>query len=424
MKRPKITTLQNGLRLLVVNQPSSLTATALVLVGVGSKYETKIQNGLSHFLEHMCFKGTVNLPTSKDVVESFDRVGAITNAFTSGEYTGYYAKGNPKNIKLFLKVLGDIYLNSTLPEIEIEREKGVIVEELNMYEDLPQAKVSETLNALIYGDQPAGWSVGGTKENVRAFKRSDFLTYKDKHYHAANTVVVVSGPFETKELLDQVRQSFDAAPGAIKNKKKKTVVKKIEFKSEIIHKDSDQAHLALGFNAFALGQPEARIANLLATVLGGGMSSRLFQLLREEMGVAYYTGASQDSHTDHGLFEITAGIDKSRVNEVLTKIAVILKDLKENLIPAEELNKALQYRLGTMRLGLESSDDLAGFYGVQLLLQDSFKDYSTIASEYKSITPSDLRKVARKIFQPENSALVLLGPFEKNQIDFKPFLSL
>lgn len=424
MHRNKIITLKNGLRVLLINQPQALTVTALVLVGTGSQYEQKIENGLSHFLEHMCFKGTINLPTSREVVESFDRVGAISNAFTSNEYTGYYAKGSPKNLNLFIKVLGDIYQNSTLPEDEIEREKGVIIEEVNMYEDMPQQKVGEILSNLLYGDQPAGWPILGSKENIRNFKREDFIKYKLKHYHANNTVLVVSGSFNNKNIIEIANKSFGQISDGKKINKKKVNIKKEGLKTDFVYKKTDQAHIAIGFHSFSIGHEDVPAASLLATILGRGMSSRLFQLLREDLGVAYYVAAGQENGSDHGVFEIATGVDKNRINVVLDKIALVLRDLKENLISDRELTKALQYRLGTMRLGLESSDEIAAFYGVQMITKNSFKNYHAVARDYKAVKSADIQRIAQKLFVASNTHIAIVSSVKNQEIDPSPFLSL
>lgn len=422
--KPILKTYKNGLRLLVIPQAEALTATAIVLVGTGSKYETKSQSGLSHFLEHMYFKGTDKMPTAKIIAENFDRLGSISNAFTSNEYTGYYAKGAPKNIKTFLNILGDIYLHSTFPDLEIEKEKGVIIEEINMYEDLPQQKVGQALVTLMYGDQPAGWPIIGTRQNVLSFKRKDFINYKDAHYHAENTLIVVSGAVDTKTILSIVSEIFKPIPVTKLTKKKKTVVKNKSFKLEVIEKKSDQSHIAIGFHSVAFGHKDGPVVSLLATILGRGMSSRLFQVLREELGVAYYVQAGTDSHSDHGLMEIMAGVDKNRLNEVLNKITEILNEIKAELVSKEELKKARDYALGMQRLHLESSDDIALFYGIQMLMKNSYKNIKEISLEYQKVTPKDIQKMAQKLFTRENINVAIIGPIKKDKVDISRISTL
>ncbi len=421
--KPKVKTLKNGLRILIIPQPQALTATALVLVGTGSDYEKPSQNGLSHFLEHMYFKGTEKMPTSKMIAESFDRLGSISNAFTSNEYTGYYAKGSPKNINIFIETLSDIYLHSTFPEFEIEKEKGVIIEEINMYEDMPQHKVSQALISLMYGDQPAGWPIFGNKKNVSAFKRKDFIEYQGDHYHAENTTIVVSGAVDEKVIVKNIEKAFKQIPTTKSLRKKKTTPQK-SLKLKVIEKKSDQTHFAMGFHSLPFGHKDGPVISLLATILGRGMSSRLFLELREELGAAYYVSSGTDSHSDHGAFEIVAGVDKNRVNEIFSKIAIMLRDLKDNLVSIEELNKARDYALGMQRLHLESSDDIALFYGVQLLIKKSFKTMQEVSREYQKVTPTQIRQMARKLFVADNTNIAIIGPLVNKDIDLKPFSSL
>lgn len=424
MKKPILKTLPNGVRVLMIPQSGAATATALVLVGTGSAYETKAENGLSHFLEHMMFKGTTRFPTTKSIVETFERIGAISNAFTSSEYTGYYAKGGPKNIPVFLDMLSDIYCNSTFPESEINKERGVIIEEINMYEDMPQQKVAEALIALMYSDQPAGWTIAGPKENVARFTREDIVGYLQKHYHAGNTLVVVSGDIDTKEVYTTVKRLFGTISSVRPSKKQKVRVEKTGIKLAVVPKSSDQAHIAIGFYGLPFGHSDARVASLLATILGRGLSSRLAQVLREELGAAYYVGAGNDMYSNHGIFEITTGIDKRRINEILRRIAEILNDLRTVLVSTEELHKAREYTFGMQRLGLESSDDLAGFYGAQLMIGNDFKTPLDLERLYKVITPADLRRVARALFVANHMSIAVIGPYEPSDIDTSPFLAL
>lgn len=424
MKKPILKTLPNGVRVLMIPQVGALTATALVLVGTGSLYESKTENGLSHFLEHMMFKGTERFPTTKDIVENFERIGAISNAFTSNEFTGYYAKGGPHNISIFLDILSDIYFNSTLPDVEIDKERGVIIEEINMYEDMPQQKVAETLLSLMYGDQPAGWSIAGTKDTVARFTRNDFLTYKATHYHADNTLIVVSGDIDTALTYKEVKRLFGGLSSSRSAKKQKIHTKSDGLKLAVVYKPFEQAHIAMGFYGIPFTHSDARIASLLATILGRGLSSRLSQRLREELGAAYYVGASNETYGDYGLFEITAGIDKRRINEIFSHIASMLTELKEILVSDAELHKAVEFTLGMHRLGLESSDDLAGFYATQVMMSDTIKTPTDLDKIYRAMTAHDLRRVARKLFKEHALAIAVVGPYEARDIDTSPFLAL
>ncbi len=404
--------LPTGLRLLMTPQPDAATVTVLVLVGAGSKYEAKKESGLSHFLEHMYFKGTTARPTARVISEELDNIGAISNAFTGHEYTGYYAKGSPKHAEKFVDVLSDIYLNSTFPEKEIEKEKGVIVEEINMYEDMPQHKVFDQLMATMFGDQPVGWAISGTKEQVKGFSRKDFIQYQLEHYTAGNTVIAVAGAFDPKAIEGAVKKAFATISKATAKSKKKvndrqSVPLHAQYKKAI-----DQTHIAIAFRSAPINHPDGPALSLLGTILGGGMSSRLFLQLREELGAAYYVRADHDPFTDHGLFVITAGIDKSRFEEIVSAMIATLKNIKNELVSKEELNKVKEYTLGMMRLGLESSDSVAGFYGTQLLLKGEYKTPEQLTKEYMAVTAADIMRVAKKLFVVKNSTLSVVGPVE------------
>lgn len=408
--------LANGVRIVMIPQPDAPTATALLLVGTGSKYETNKERGLSHFVEHMLFKGTEKYPTARSISEALDNLGAISNAFTSYEFTGYYAKGSPQHIPTFLDVLSDIYLHSTFPEKEIEKEKGVIVEEINMQEDDPQRKIWDVLLALVYGDQPVGQTVIGTKESVTSFSRKDFLHYVKNHYIANNTMIVVSGAFDPKSVYKVVAARFAGASAGRARGPKKVVDKQTAPQITVFKKNTDQAHIALAFRSVPLNHADGPTASLLATILGGGMSSRLFLELREELGAAYYTRAEQDGFVDHGLFTISAGIDKNRLQEITQRIIALLKDLKDNPVSKEELQKVKEYSLGMLRLGLESSDNIAEYYGMQLLLKGTYRNPEQLTKEYLKVTASDIQRLAKKIFVANHANLAVIGPFEGNTI--------
>ena len=331
--------LPNGLRYMLVHRPEMTSVTTMVLVKTGSEYEKKEQSGLSHFLEHMCFKGTKKRPTSMDIAKEFEILGAQNNAFTGSEYTGYYAKGVSDYACTFLGMCGDIYLNSTFPESEIQKEKGVVIEEINMYEDRPQSKVEQVLDELMYGDQPAGMEIVGNKKTVSSFTRKDIVNYHKNKYTPENTLVVVAGNFDSKKIEKQVKETF----GKMKTKEAPTKPKtKVNQKSpavKIHHKKSEQTHIILSFHAYNRFHPKKKIANLMAHILGGGMASRLFDLLREKLGVCYYVGAVSRVSTDYGRFKIHAGLANDKLVQTLTEIVKEIKRIKAELVSHEELDR-------------------------------------------------------------------------------------
>lgn len=411
----KRTKLSNGLRVVTIPMKDNPTVTVLVLVETGSKYENKQNNGLSHFLEHMCFKGTEKRPSARAISHELDALGSQYNAFTSQEYTGYYAKADSKHFKQVFDVVSDIYLNSTFPEGEMEKEKGVIVEEINMYEDMPQRHVQDLFMELLYGDQPAGWSIAGTRENVRAMKRKDFVDYKKAHYVPSATTVVISGSVAEGDMLREVKKVFANLKNTKKSPKKKVVERQSAPKILLKHKATDQTHIVLGVrteDAYSKNNPTLAV---LATILGGGMSSRLFIKLREEMGVTYYVKSGNDAYTDHGFFEIRAGVTNSRLEEVVREILKECVDLKKNLVSKEELDKVKEYIVGTMKLELESTDAHAMFFGEQEVMRKKIEEIQAIEKKIRKVRASDVQKMANKIFVDKHLNLALIGPFKDSK---------
>jgi len=421
MKFKKIK-LENGLRIITVPMSDTPTVTVLVLVEAGSKYETKDINGLSHFLEHMCFKGTKNRPTALQIASELDGIGSQNNAFTSHEYTGYYAKAEKRHFDKILDVVSDIYLHPLFDEREIEKEKGVIIDEINMYEDMPNRHVHDLFGELLYGDQPAGWNVAGTKENIRKMKRDDFVNYREKHYVAEGTIVIVSGAIEA-DAEEKVRQKFEKIPAREKSGKEK--VKESQEKPEILikHKETDQTHMIIGFRGFDVFDKRKPVLNLLATVLGGGMSSRLFQKLRDEMGVGYYVRAGADFYTDHGSIAVWTGVANARVKEVIEAIMEEFKKLINKEGPEEELLKAKEYLVGNMYLELESSDSVANFCGGQEVITGEVKTPEEVAGEIMAVTAEDIKNLAKELFKDKSLNMAMIGPF-KDKVEFEEIFRL
>ncbi len=408
----KKTVLKNGLRVITVPMKDNPTATVLVLVEAGSKYETKKINGLSHFLEHMCFKGTTKRPKAIDVSKELDTLGSQYNAFTAQEYTGYYAKAGAKHFKKIFDVVSDIYLYSTFPEAEIQKEKGVIIEEINMYEDMPNRHVQDLIMKLLYGNQPAGWNIAGEKKNILNMKRADFIKYKKAHYLPEATVIVVAGQIEEKKVLKEVNRVFGKISRGKKAKKMK--VKEAQTRPQVLvnFKKTDQTHFVLSLRSCNIFDKKNAVLSVLAGVLGGGMSSRLFQKLREEMGVGYYVRAYNDSYTDHGVLQILAGVDNKRIIEVIESVLLECNKLKNRNIEKEELNKVKEFLIGNMKLSLESSDDIAGFYGMQELLKKKVEKSEKKASEIRKVTANQVKLLANSIFRNNKLNLALIGPFK------------
>lgn len=414
---------KNGLRTIFVPQPSGLAATVLVLVEAGSEYETKTTNGLSHFLEHMAFKGTATRPRPGMIAEELAALGAQSNAFTTQEFTGYWAKVEARKLPKILEIVSDLYLNPLFAPEEIEKERGVIIEELNMYEDTPPRKVQDVFLSLLYGDQPAGWDVGGTKEIIRTLQRDNFIAYRSARYNAPGTIVVIAGKFNEKAARAQLANAFGclkrhAAP-------RKPATREVQSRPRLLikHKESDQGHLVLGFRAFDIFDKRRYALQVLADVLGGGMSSRLFKKIREELGAAYYIHADAELFLDHGVFGISAGVDHAKIETVVQTILAECSMASRDLVQEDELARSKDHMIGNLILGLETSDDLASFYGGQEVLTKKLLPPEKIVDRIKATTAEEVRAVARTIFKNKGLNLAIIGPY-RNQTIFENILSL
>ncbi|OGM89879.1 hypothetical protein A3J77_02140 [Candidatus Wolfebacteria bacterium RBG_13_41_7] len=406
-------TLKNNLRVISVPMADALTTTVLVLVEAGSEYETKKNNGISHFLEHMCFKGTEKRLSSLDITSELDAIGAAYNAFTSNQYTGYYAKAQPKHFDEILDVVSDVYLNPVFNQREIEKERGVIIEEINMYEDLPMRRVQEFFTNLLYGDQPAGWDIAGRKEIIRRINRNDFIEYQKKHYLGKSTIIVVAGNFNEKEAVKKIENAFSGIKTGKKVQKSKTVERQKSPRIFLKTKETDQAHLVVGVRAFDIFDKRKYAIDLLADILGGGMSSRLFQKLREEMGAAYYVRAEANLLSDHGFLIASAGVDNNKVSEAVKAIAEEFEKLSKEPVKKEELQRIKDRCVGGLIMGLETSDQLAGFYGGQEIITRKIVSPEETIQKVQAVKAEEILAVAKDLFKNNKLNLAIIGPFKE-----------
>ena len=415
MHKVKKITLPNGLRVLLAPQPQGLAASVLILVAAGSEYETKKVNGVSHFLEHMVFKGTANRPRVGQISEELDALGARSNAFTDQEMTGYYAKVEAKKLPKVLDIVTDIYLNPVFVPEEIEKERGVIIEEINMDEDQLPRKVSELFQMLLYGDQPAGWNVAGTKEILKTIFKKEIAAYRGARYVMTGTVVVVAGKFNEAAVMRQIREAFAHLPKGRAAAKLKTVERQKKPAVAVYHKEAGQSHLVLGFRAFNQFDPRRYALQVAANILGGGMSSRLFKRVREELGAAYYIYAGTSLSLDHGYFQISAGVEHAKTEIVLRAILEECRRLRNEDVPIKELRRSKDHMIGGLILGLETSDDLAAFYGTQELLTKRILSPEQLTAIIEKITPADIRAVIRDVFRNDRLNLAIVGPHKNGK---------
>ncbi len=405
--------LENGLRVILAPLPAFRSVTAIVLCGAGSRYEKKNTNGISHFLEHMFFKGTKKRPSASDISHALDEIGADYNAYTGKETTGYYIKSASQHLPLLLDMLSDMLWNSKFDEAEIEKERGVIIEELNLYEDTPMRRVAEIYEQLLWGDQPLGWDIGGEKDVIRKLTRDDFKKYIDARYVPNNMVVAVSGDFVRDKTLAVIKSKFgvhkphDVAgflPVSENQQKPEAIV---------TYKKTDQAHLVLGFRGFKLGHPDRYNAAILATILGGGMSSRLFLNVREKRGLAYYVRAENDSYMDTGSLVASAGVDLKRIDDAIKVILDQFAEIAKHPVEAKELKKAKEYIKGKVILAWEDSRAIAAGYGTDELLEGKVRTMEDFLKSVDLVMAEDVQRVAEFLFTNSKLNLAVIGPFRE-----------
>lgn len=406
--------LNSGLRVILVPQKNTKTVTVSILVGAGSKYEQKQENGISHFLEHMFFKGTKKRPTELEVAEFLDRVGGKKNAFTTREYAGYWAQVSSKHFDMALDWVSDIFLNSKLEEKQINNERGVIIEEINRDLDNPSRHVWRLWAKVLYGDQPAGRSILGDKEIIKNIKRKNFLNYLEKHYRATNTVVCVAGNFDYQKAESKIERYFQDILRGKGEDKPKVVEDQKEPNVLLKYKETDQAHLCLGVRGYNLNHPDFYTQGILGRILGGMMSSRIFLLIRGK-GLAYDAWTYSESLTDTGFLVTKAGIAKQRVEEAIKLILNEYQKIKKEKVSLTELSKAKENFKGNTILNLESSYFRALFYAGQELLENKILTPRQLFNKIDRITPKDIQRVAQDIFVPEKLNLAMIGPFEDKQ---------
>lgn len=406
----KKTTFSNGLRLVTHNIPDTKTVTITVFVKTGSDYERENEMGLSHFLEHMCFKGTKNRPSNIEMLRELDMLGAQNNAFTSNDITAYWVKGESKHIDKLFDIVSDIYLNPTFPEAEIEKEKGVVLEEINMYNDRPQTVVYEAFLSLMYGNQPVGRMTIGTRESVKSFTKNDLQKYHSLQYVPSRTIISIAGDIDEKKAKDLVKKYFKIDGSSKGREKLKPKTNKDQNRTKHIFRKTDQTHIVLGYPGVSVFDKGSHIYDLLARILTGGMSSRLFVLLREELGVAYYVRSYSDQSLHHGTFLIAAGITTEKAPFVVQKIQEVVLDIAQNGVPDEELERAKNSLAGGVHMSLETSDAISVYLGEQELMRQKIETPKEYEKNIRKITSKEIQKVAKKLSKKGLARLASIGP--------------
>jgi len=404
--------LGNGLRVVTAPVEHAQSITCFLMFAVGSRYETLETNGIAHFTEHMLFKGTERRPTARDIAGEIDAIGGEFNAFTGKEYTGYYVKCAAPTVETALDVLVDMIRHSKFAPEEIDREKGVILEELNMYLDTPRDMVDNVYEQLLFGDQPLGWLVIGRREAIQAATRETFLDYMGRWYTPSRLVVGVGGRFDIEliprleELLGNLGGSGAAGPPPAELPANGSPRVRVQ------HKDSDQAHICIGVPSYPLDHPDRYVLHLLAVILGGGMSSRLFTEVRERRGLAYYVFGVNHSYTDAGSLFSQAGVDIERIDQAVTTIATELRRITEEPVPAGELEKARNFAKGRFVLQLESPQGLLMFGLRREVLEGRIAEPDEVLTGLDAVTADDIQRVAQDLVGRNGLNLAVIGPFD------------
>jgi len=408
--------LPSGLRVLTVPMEGTNTVTVIVLCGTGSDYEAKEQGGISHFLEHMFFKGTAKRPTPDMIKHELDGMGSISNAFTSHEITGYYVKAAKTYLGQSLDLLADIYNNSALSEEEIDRERQVIIEEMHKDRDTPTLYIWWVWERLLYGDQPAGWDVIGEEDIIRRLRREDFSNYFHHQYVAENTAVVIAGNFDEQKTIKDVEKLFSGIRADAPFRKKAEYRDPDTARVSVSYKETDQTHIAIGFYGYDAHHPSRYIADTLATLLGGSWSARMWDTIRDKLGLAYTVWTSHESYSNRGQFVTYAGVDHKNVEKTISAALNEYRRIRDELVPAEEFERVKNYIRGTTLIGLEQSNAVANFIGGEEMLTGKPLTVEEVFKKIDAITPEDIRRVARDLFREEKLRLALIGPFK----DAKP----
>jgi predicted Zn-dependent peptidase len=403
--------LGNGVRVLTTDMRQVNSVARFLMLAAGSRYETPDSKGIAHFAEHMFFKGTERRPTARTISTEIDAIGGEFNAFTSKEITGYNVKCGAETRDVALDVLVDMLLHSRFDADEITKEKGVILEEMNVYLDTPARYVGSVYDKLLFDDQPLGWDILGTKETIEAATRETFVSYLDRWYQPERIVVGVAGRIgeglhaRLEELLGGVEQRETATPAPVELPTNGSPV--------LLHtKQSEQAHLHLGVRGYELGHPDRYPLQLLAVVLGGGMSSRLFTEVRERRGLAYYVHASIGSFTDAGTLYTGAGVDVGRIDEAVKTIVTELKKVATEPLPADELEKARGYSKGRFVLRLESPQGLIQFGLRRELLEHRIEEPDEVLRHLDEVSAEDVQRVAKDLLEDKQFYLAVVGPFD------------
>ncbi len=407
--------LPNGLRVLFYPMKNTEAVTSLFLAGTGSKYETRKLSGISHLLEHLIFRGTKSYPKPTSIARALDEVGGFYNAFTDKEILGIIFKTSSENFNLALRILAEMVSKPLLNKEGLVKEKRVVIEEINMREDDPQILILDLWETLLYGDQPAGWQVIGSRETISKISQKDLFNYLKNSFIGKSSVLIVAGNIKEEDMKKSIKKNFSVLSDKKRIKKKPVKERQQEPKVLLRFKKTDQTHLCLGVRTFDVFSPKRYALALIASLLGGMMSSRLFVEIREKKGLAYYVRTFCEHYTDTGYLVTHAGLNNTKVLEAVEIICKEYQRLKTERITKKELDKAKENLRGRLKLGLETSDSFASFFGLQEVIGQEVLTPQQQWQKIAKITPDDILKIAKEVFRPDRLNLALIGPHRKEK---------
>ena len=402
--------LSGGARLLTAELPDRASVSVVLMLSVGSRFEDDRIGGVSHFVEHLFFKGTRRRPSAKEIAEAIEGVGGAMNASTDKEVTVYWTRVPADQTELAVDVLFDIVSDSQLTQRDVERERMVILEELKMYLDQPQDYVHSIFEQIMWPGHPLGRDVIGTVESVSGTSRDDLVDYVQSHYRLPNLVIGLAGALETDaaQRIVATRLALPPASNGVTYLPAPGPLQRPEVR--LLQKDTEQAHICLGTRALSYLDPDRYALDLMNTILGEGMSSRLFLEIREKRGLAYDVHSFSNKHSDAGYFAVYLGVDPKKAQEAVEAVLAELRSIGELPVPEVELTKAREFTKGRMRLGLESTNSLASWLCQQELLMDEVRTVDEVIARYEAVTVADVQRVAKRVLE-QPLQLAIIGPF-------------
>jgi len=409
------TTLDNGISLVTSSMPHTRSVTISIFIGTGSRYEKKKEMGVSHFLEHILFKGTARYPTSRELSEAIEGVGGIINAETDKEITVYWCKVAAAHFPIALDVLTDMVLHSKFEPEEIDKERQVIIEEINRAKDSPAQVVDELTDAILFPEHPLGKDIAGTKNSVNALTREDILDYTARHYIPANTVFSIAGDIEHEKIVAAVSRATRAWQSPRKPAVYTAYTEKTNPRLRIQKKKTEQVHLCLALPGISLFNPQRYSLGLLNVVLGAGMSSRLFLEVRDKLGLAYAIHSYVDHYLDSGSIIVYAGVDPGKVTTAVTAILEQLVRLKNEPVPEAELTKAKELSKGRLCLRMEDSYAVSGWFGGQEILTRKILTDDEVIAKIDAVTARQIQDVARQLLVGDKLRLAVVGQVNKDE---------